>query len=94
MIAEVAGRFEEANENVNKLTEDVIAIEKTLGELSDANTEIVNDISNLSAMSQEITALAQQSSEMTESNHQNSLKAKEILDGILSVSHGLDKYVV
>lgn len=93
MIAEVAGQFEEANENVNKLTEDVIAIEKTLGELSDANTEIVNDISNLSAMSQEITALAQQSSEMTESNHQNSIKAKEILDGILSVSHGLDKYV-
>lgn len=93
MIAEVAGRFEEANENVNRLTEHVNEIEKTLGELSDANTEIVNDISNLSAMSQEITALAQQSSEMTEGNHKNAIQAKEILDGVLSVSHGLEKYV-
>ncbi len=93
MIAEVAGRFEEANENVNRLTEHVNEIEKTLGELSNANTEIVNDISNLSAMSQEITALAQQSSEMTEGNHKNAIQAKEILDGVLSVSHGLEKYV-
>ncbi len=93
MIAEVAGQFEEANENVNKLTEHVNVIEKTLGELSDANTEIVNDISNLSAMSEEITALAQQSSEMTEGNHQNAIRAKDILDGVLNVSHGLDSYV-
>lgn len=93
MIAEVAGQFEEVNENVNKLTANVNEIEKTLGELSDANTEIVNDISNLSAMSEEITALAQQSSEMTEGNHQNTIRAKEILDGILTVSHGLDKYI-
>ena len=66
MIAEVAERFEEVNGNVVQLTEDVFEIEKALEALSAANTEILNDISNPSAMSEEITALAQQSAEMTE----------------------------
>lgn len=94
MIAAVAEQFEEVNENVNKLTENVEEIEKALDELSNANTEIVNDISNLSAMSEEITALAQQSSEMTSGNFKNTTQAKEILDGIVEVSHGLDQYIV
>ena len=93
MIAEVASQFEEVNGNVERLTADVNEIEKTLGELSDANTEIVNDISNLSAMSEEITALAQQSADMTDHNFQNTKQAKEILDSILEVSHGLDQYI-
>lgn len=93
MIAEVAGRFEEVNENVTKLAEDVYEIEKVLGALSTANTEIVNDISNLSAMSEEVTALAQQSAEMTEGNFRNTKQTKEILEGIVDVSHGLDKYI-
>lgn len=93
MIAEVAGRFEEVSGNVTVLTEDVYEIEKALEALSGANTEIVNDISNLSAMSEEVTALAQQSAEMTEGNFHNTKQAKEILDGIVEVSHGLDKYM-
>ena len=93
MIAEVAERFEEMNGNVTELTEDVYEIERALEALSGANTEIVNDISNLSAMSEEVTALAQQSAEMTEGNFRNTTQAKEILEGIVEVSHGLDKYI-
>ncbi len=94
MIAQVAEQFEEVNRNVIALAENVNEIEKTLGELSNANTEIVNDISNLSAMSEEITALALQSSEMTNGNFQNTKQTKEILEDIVEVSHGLDKYIV
>lgn len=94
MISEVANHFEEVNGNVDVLTENVSEIEKSLGALAEANTEIVNDISNLSAMSEEVTALAQQSSEMTEGNFRNVRNAKEILDNIVEVSHGLDKYIV
>ncbi len=93
MITEVANQFEEVNENVNQLTSDMNEIEKVLGDLSQANTEIVNDISNLSAVSEEVTALAQQSSEMTDGNFQNAKQAKDILDDVLTVSHGLDKYI-
>lgn len=93
MITEVAERFEEINENVTGLTEGVYEIEKALEALSGANTEIVNDISNLSAMSEEVTALAQQSAEMTEGNFRNTRQVKEILDGIVEVSHGLEKYI-
>ncbi len=94
MISEVAKHFEEVNGNVDVLTENVSEIEKSLEALANANTEIVNDISNLSAMSEEVTALAQQSSEMTEGNFRNVRNAKEILDNIVEVSHGLDKYIV
>lgn len=93
MISEVANQFEEVNENVNRLTSDMNEIEKVLGDLSRANTEIVNDISNLSAVSEEVTALAQQSTEMTEGNFQSAKQAKELLDDVLAVSHGLDKYI-
>ncbi len=94
MITEVVNQFKEVNENVEKLTTDVNEIEKTLGELSQANTEIVNDISNLSAMSEEITALAQQSVDMTAGNFRNTKQTKELLEGILEVSHELNKYIV
>ena len=94
MITDVAGQFEELNSNVGTLTGDVNEIEKTIDELSKANTEIVNDISNLSAMAEEITALAQQSADMTAGNYQSTKQAKELLDGVLEVSHELDKYIV
>ncbi len=93
MIEEVADRFEEINANVSSLAKDINEIERVLGELSNANTEIVNDISNLSAMSEEITALAQQSSEMTDSNYQSASSAKEVLEAILKTSHELDHYM-
>jgi len=93
MIADVAEQFAEVNENVVELTADVYEIEKALEELMKANTEIVNDISNLSAMAEEITALAQQSAEMTAGNYENTKQTKTLLDGILEVSHELDKYI-
>ena len=93
MISEVANQFEEVNDNVIQLTNDINEIEAVLGDLSRANTEIVNDVSNLSAVSEEVTSLAQQSSEMTEGNFRSAKRAKELLDEVLAVSHGLDKYI-
>jgi len=93
MIIEISGQFEEINANVSKLAEDVNEIGRLLTNLTDANTEIVSDITTLSAVTEEVTASAQQSSEMTESNYRSALKAKEILDNIMNVSHELDKYI-
>lgn len=93
MIAGVANQFEEMNANVNELVADVDEIEKMLENLSQANTEIVTHITQLSATTQEVTASAQQSSELTEENFRNSKEARDILDNILEVSHKMDKYI-
>ena len=93
MVAEVAAEFEEVNANVVQLSKDIAEIERVLGNLKTANTEIVNDITNLSAATEEVTASAQQSAEMTESNSKNANTAKEILEGIMNVSHEMDKYI-
>lgn len=93
MIAEVAGQFEEMNANVNELVMDVNEIEHMLENLSQANTEIVTHITQLSATTEEVTASAQQSTELTEENFRNSKEARDILDGILEVSHKMDKYI-
>lgn len=93
MISEVANQFEEMNTNVNELVADVDEIEKMLEDLSQANTEIVSHITQLSATTEEVTASALQSSELTEENSRNSKEARDILDGILEVSHKMDKYI-
>ncbi len=93
MISEVAGQFEEMNANVSELAADVDEIERMLEHLSKANTEIVAHITQLSATTEEVTASAQQSSELTEENYRNSKDARDILDGIIEVSHKMDKYI-
>lgn len=93
MIHEVANHFEEMNTNVNELTTDVEKIEKMLGDLAQANTEIVNHITQLSATTEEVTAAAMQSAELTEENSKCSKDAKGILEHILRVSHEVDKYI-
>lgn len=94
MVNEIASQFEILNENINRLSSDVIDIEDGLSSLSKANNEIVNDITTLSATTEEVTASAQQSAEMTEDNYQSSIEAKEILDRILEVSHEMDIYIL
>lgn len=93
MVNEIAAQFEILNENINRLSSDVVDIEDGLSSLSKANNEIVNDITTLSATTEEVTASAQQSAEMTEDNYQSAREAKEILDSILEVSHEMDIYI-
>jgi methyl-accepting chemotaxis protein len=93
MITEVANQFEEMNTNVQELVTNINEIEKMLDDLSSANTEIVNNITYLSATTEEVTASAIQSSEITEANFRNSQEAKDILDGVIQVSHGMDRYI-
>lgn len=93
MIIDVSEQFEEINQNIRKLSSDVTNIGQLLDDLSNANTEIVNDITTLSAVTEEVTASAQQSAEMTESNYQSAMAAKDILDDIIKISHEMDKYI-
>ena len=94
MIAEVAEQFACLNENVNELVSDIDEVETMLGELEHANTEIVNSIVQLSATTEEVSASAQQSADLTEQNFKTSEEAHQMLDGVMKVSHQMDKYLV
>jgi len=93
MVVEVTAEFEEVSANVAQLSKDIAEIEKVLHNLKSANTEIVNDITSLSAVTEEVTASAQQSVELTESNVRSADEVKVILSDMLEASHKIDKYI-
>ena len=93
MIGSVAEQIDEMDRNVNELVTDISEIDTMLESLSAANNQIVDNIMQLSATTEEVTAAAQQSTEITEMNLNNSLEAQELLTGVLTVSHKMDKYI-
>ncbi len=93
MITGVAEQFDEMNRNVNELVGDISDIDNMIESLSTANNQIVDNIMQLSATTQEVTAAAQQSTEITERNYVDSVEAQKLLHGVLEVSHQMDKYI-
>jgi len=93
MIEQVSQSFEEMSNNVNGLIDEIENIDNLLTNLSEANNQIVDNISNLSATTEEVTASSMQATEMTVENLDNAETAKNELTNVLSVSHQLDKYM-
>lgn len=94
MIEQVSQSFDEINNNVNQLISNIGDIDGMLNQLSDSNNRIVDDITHLSATTQEVTASSVQASELSVQNLQNAEAAKEMLNRVLEVSHQLDQYTV
>ena len=72
---------------------EIESIDNLLTDLSEANNQIVDNISNLSATTEEVTASSMQATEMTVENLDNAEHAKTELTNVLNVSHQLDKYM-
>ena len=68
-------------------------IDDRLSRLSEANNQIVDNITNLSATTEEVTASSNQAAELSNANMENAESAKNQLTGVLDVSHQLDKYL-
>ena len=64
-----------------------------LNSLSEANNQIVDNISNLSATTQQVTASSMQAADLSVENLDNAETAKQQLNTVLDVSHQLDKYM-
>ena len=94
MIAEAAKKFEEMNVNVNELSSDISEIDAMLESLASANNQIVDNIMQLSATTEEVTAASQQSSELTDQNWQNAVSAQDVLAKVNEVSRGMEKYKI
>ena len=93
MIEKVSMSFEEMSNNVDGLISEIEGIDNMLVNLSEANNQIVDNITNLSATTEEVTASSMQATDMTVENLDNAENAKNELANILEVSHQLDKYM-
>ena len=93
LIAKVSDSFVGMNEDVNQLTDDIAEIDVMLNQLSEANSQIVDNIMHLSATTEEVTASSQQAADLSTKNLGNAENTKKILGNVLDVSHELDKYV-
>lgn len=93
MIVHASESFGQMNENVNTLVMEIKSIDGMLNNLSEANNHIVDNISNLSAVTEEVTASSAQVVDLSMQNLSNADSAKSRLDDVLSVSHQLDKYI-
>lgn len=93
MINTVAEQVDEMNQNIEELVSDISEIDKMLENLSEANNQIVDNIMQVSATTEEVTASAQQSTEITEKNYADSIEAQKLLRGVLDVSQGMNKFI-
>ena len=93
MIATASESFGEMNRNVEQLIEDIGEIDRMLNSLSDANNQIVENIMQLSATTEEVTASSVQAAELSVKNLDKAANTKSLLDNVLDVSYQLDKYI-
>ena len=93
MIKDVAEKVDEVSRNVEGLVEDISEIDKMLENLSEANGRIVENIVQISATTEEVTASVQESAAITESNYEDAVNAQEILSGVMDASYRMDKYM-
>ena len=93
IITESSESFEAMNDNGTELITHIENIDDRLSRLSEANNQIVDNITNLSATTEEVTASSNQAAELSNANMENAESAKNQLTGVLDVSHQLDKYL-
>lgn len=75
------------------LIEDIQEIDQRINNLADANNRIVENISHLSATTEEITATAEQASNLSERNLQFARQAKEAITSIQETAEGMKQYL-
>lgn len=93
LIIQASESFGQMNENVHTLVSEIESMNEMINSLSGANNQIVDNISNLSATTQEVTASSAQAADLSVKNLRDADSAKTQLDHVIQVSHQLDKYM-
>lgn len=93
MIARASESFGDMNRNVSGLITDIAEIDGMLNNLSRANNQIVDNITQLSAATEEVTASSSQAAELSIKNLGNAENTKKLLENVLDVSGQLKKYM-
>ena len=89
MIAQASESFGAISPNVT----DIVAIGTMLNNLSKANNQIVENIMQLSATTEEVTASSVQAADLSVKNLGNAENTKDLLHSVLDESHKLEQYI-
>lgn len=92
LIDEVAGNIDDVYTNMSELSEHASDVNERLADMSSSNQKIVDNITQMSAAFEEITASTQNASDITKDGKKLTVEAVELIDGVLTASHRLDSY--
>lgn len=82
----ITSKMKDVNENVNFVNE-------RINQILLSNNKIVNSISEMSALSEEVTASADQASTMTIQNIEKAGTAKKLVEELVETSNEMSKYI-
>lgn len=92
LMQSVVDNFEEMNVSVDRMTDNIGKIDAMLSDLSHANEKIVENITTISASTQEVTSATQEADNLSLENLENADSTKEMLNIIFEESEKLNKY--
>lgn len=92
-IEEAAAEFEELVNKMSALIDDIHKMDERIYGLSDSNNKLVDNIAELSAATQEVTASAEQVCEISEMNLHHANSVKSAINEIEGLSEHLKEYV-
>lgn len=93
MIKEVAEQVDELSSNVTGLVGDIAKVGKMIEKLSEANSRIVENIVQISATTQEVTAATEECAAIAENNYEDAVNTQDILNGVIEASQRMNKYI-
>lgn len=92
MIENASDGFNMIRDNVDTLTQRVADIDKKIENLVESNDVIIENISQLSATSEEVSASAQEAEERSKQNQTETEKAQDLLNEVLKRVQEFAKY--
>ena len=92
-IQAASDAFENLNRNMTELIEDINEIDRRIDGLLGANNKIVENITQLSAATEEVTASAEQVHEMSQNNLNYVQQVRDAIDAIEETSEELKQYL-
>lgn len=94
LVVKASDSFEMINKQFILLEEHMKVVDTMIADLKTSNESIVDNISQLSATSEEVNASAEESSNSTHQNEEITQKVKGLLEHMLASIREIDKYFV
>lgn len=93
MIRTAADSFGKMDQNITQLINDIQEIDYRIGNLSESNNKIVENIAHLSATTEQVTASAEQANQLSEKNMEFAEQTREAISLIKNTTEGMEQYI-
>ncbi|MGI6084725.1 MAG: methyl-accepting chemotaxis protein [Acetivibrionales bacterium] len=93
LISNTKNVFEKISDKMDEFTYDVRLVTQRLGEIVSSNNKVIESITEISALSEEANANAQEANSMTAISRQNADKARVLVKELIDNSNNFKKYL-